>query len=853
MNAKADVILDSKKLAEYCEKAKGIIYGLAIGDVLGRPAEFMKLSSLKFKYGQKGIETLPEPALFTDDTQMSIAVAEALNNAGHCSVTMINVILTREFIKWYDSPENNRSPGATCLKAVERMKQGMPAAKCGDKNSKGCGSAMRAAPIGFFYQHDSARLRDIAHAAGICTHSHPTADAACIGAAYAVKHALDNSPPDRMLAELLAFTAGISTEFEQAILKVEEVLDWDDEEKALKHLSEGWLGEEALALALYCFLRSPDNYVATVLRGANTNGDSDSVACIAGSISGAYLGVRAIPAEWICKIEKSDYLGDLAERMARTVYSLEKQRLEVRKEDVFSGSNQDILSNLFEQGKINLRRGSIFDHTPEPMPDNFDFDRIEGMMLGLAIGDSLGRTTEGRLPSIRRARYGKIKDYIPTRRANGQPIGVPSDDTQLAFWTLEQILKDRGFIPDNVAKRFTRNRIFGIGSAVRRFLSNYKSGRPWYESGPKSAGNGALMRIAPMIMAHFESPSSNLWVDTALSAMITHNDSGSIAGCVSFVNILWQLLRMDSAPRQEWWLETYVDVAKDLELNKKYRPRGGDFMDYEGPIWRFAEEKVGDAYRHNVPMRKAFKSWYSGAYLLETIPCVLFILMKYGDDLEEAIVRAVNDTKDNDTIAAIVGAAVGALHGKKAIPERWISKLSGRTREKDEGKIFELLDTARKFGVTGSPKTRINYIPWNHNEKHHDGAFGGAGKKYQLISLKTGKESNCELREQNNEISIIFQNGDVISELLTGFDFFDSFNCLQEKLKKMGIQLKACGQCLYFGFSSMAYQCSEGEAGYCTFPKGLDIGSEGTVDVLGVCDCFELRKKETSTSPFLPA
>jgi ADP-ribosyl-[dinitrogen reductase] hydrolase len=521
--------------------------------------------------------------------------------------------------------------------------------------------------------------------------------------------------------------------------------------------------------------------------------------------------------------------------------------------DIFTEKNRDILEKLFKQHAINLKCGNIFDRSPEPLPNNFDFDRIEGMMLGLAIGDSLGRTTEGKLPGKRRSIYGEIRDYLPTHHTKEKAIGLPSDDTQLAFWTLEQMLEDGGFIPDNVARSFTRDRIFGIGSAVKRFLKNYKSGIPWYESGTKSAGNGALMRIAPMLIPHLESPSADLWVDTAISAMITHNDSGSIAGCVSFVNILWQLLRMDSAPRQEWWLETYVDVAKDLELNKKYRPRGGDFMDYEGPIWRFVEKKVGDAHRRNIPINEAFRSWYSGAYLLETIPCVLLILMKYGDDLEEAIVRAVNDTKDNDTIAAIVGAAVGALHGKKGIPERWISKLSGRTREKDDGKIFEILDTARKFGVTGSPETRINYIPWNHNEKHHDGAFGGAGKKYQLISLKTGKESNCELREQNNEISIIFQNGDVISELLTGFDFFDSFNCLQEKLKKMSIQLKACGQCLYFGFSSMAYQCSEGEAGYCTFPKGLDVGSEGTVDVLGVCDCFELRRKETSTSPFLPA
>ena len=101
-----------------------------------------------------------------------------------------------------------------------------------------------------------------------------------------------------------------------AIRKIDECLNWEDEEKALSYLGEGWIGEEAVALALYCFLRYPDNYKKVVIRGANTNGDSDSIACIGGSISGAYLGVEAIPDDWVNKIEKSDYLEKLAVRLA---------------------------------------------------------------------------------------------------------------------------------------------------------------------------------------------------------------------------------------------------------------------------------------------------------------------------------------------------------------------------------------------------------------------------------------------------------------------------------------------------------------------------------------------------------
>jgi ADP-ribosylglycohydrolase len=76
------------------------------------------------------------------------------------------------------------------------------------------------------------------------------------------------------------------------------------------------VAEEAVLMALYCFLKSPDDFVATVRRGANTQGDSDSIASIAGGLSGAYLGVEALPAAWINRLEKSEYLGDVARRLA---------------------------------------------------------------------------------------------------------------------------------------------------------------------------------------------------------------------------------------------------------------------------------------------------------------------------------------------------------------------------------------------------------------------------------------------------------------------------------------------------------------------------------------------------------
>jgi ADP-ribosylglycohydrolase len=298
------------------QTAKGIIYGLAIGDALGCPTEFKTLPAIKASYGPRGIQELPDPALFTDDTQMSIAIAEALIDAGDQDIETLMDAVKKHFISWLHSPENNRAPGTTCLQGVRNLERGMRWSESGVAKSKGCGSAMRAATIGYYYQNDPEKLREVAHATGICTHGHPTADAACIAVAYLVKLILDGEKPARLMDRTLEFTSGISDEFDRAIIKVRECLPWADEEKALAFLGEGWVGEEAVALALYCFLRHPDDYRAAVLRGANTNGDSDSVASISGAFSGARLGLVGIPSRWVQRIEKTDYMDALATRLA---------------------------------------------------------------------------------------------------------------------------------------------------------------------------------------------------------------------------------------------------------------------------------------------------------------------------------------------------------------------------------------------------------------------------------------------------------------------------------------------------------------------------------------------------------
>jgi ADP-ribosylglycohydrolase len=308
------------------DRAAAILFGLALGDGLGAPVEFLSLTEIKQRYGARGIQEPATPALYTDDTQMTLALAEGLLDAGLTASidTQMRAIGSR-FIAWLHSPDNNRAPGNTCLQGIQRFEQGIAWNEAGLVQSKGCGSAMRVAAVGYLFQHDETRLREIAIASSLITHRHPTAIAASVAAAYAIKLALDGISISEYLPRMMRFTDGKSDELDAALYRIGHAGAWTDEEKALAHIGEGWTGEEAVALALYCVCRYPDDYRACVRRAANTNGDSDSIACIAGGIMGARLGLEAIPTEWRARCENAGYLDDLAARMAAARSALKSQ------------------------------------------------------------------------------------------------------------------------------------------------------------------------------------------------------------------------------------------------------------------------------------------------------------------------------------------------------------------------------------------------------------------------------------------------------------------------------------------------------------------------------------------------
>lgn len=359
-------------------------------------------------------------------------------------------------------------------------------------------------------------------------------------------------------------------------------------------------------------------------------------------------------------------------------------------------SSKDLLRTRQATSSIALQPAEFLRSTPTPgqMPA---WQRVEGMLLGLAIGDALGNTSESMTPRARRERHGEIRDYLPNRHGGYAAVGVPSDDTQLAAWTIEVLVEHGKLNLDALALRIATREVFGMGRTVRAFREAVLRDVPLGQCAQRRAGNGALMRIAPVVLAHLRTPGPALWADAALAGALTHDDPASNAACVAFVAMLWELLHMAEPPAPAWWWQRFVALAGPLEGTTTYLARDG--TGWRGTLTERVAACVPAALAANEPVAIACDRWHSGAFLLETVPAALYVLARHAQDPEEALVRAVNDAWDNDTVAAIVGAAVGALHGTEQLPRRWREGLLGRTGAADDGTYQELLQKARwRFG-----------------------------------------------------------------------------------------------------------------------------------------------------------
>ncbi|MFD7613305.1 ADP-ribosylglycohydrolase family protein [Streptomyces sp. NPDC059828] len=333
--------------------ATGVLLGLAFGDAMGYPTEFLNMQQITATFGPWHAMEMPlSPdgvVRVTDDTQMALAVGEALAEitaspretgaawgaAQAVAPARVEAVLRRHFVTWLHSPDNNRAPGQTCLDACAALENGLPWQDATVISSKGCGANMRVAPVALVPGLTPEQRSGIAQLQAALTHGHPTALAASDLTAHAIwllAHgcALDELLPQLRLHALqsrrkyhgdwlgsLAHKAGapdpatfIAFGWDECLGALDRVTDAlrnpDPDRDPCEAVGAGWIAEEALATALYCFLVVKGYRRAPLQRGAHTSGDSDSIAALAGAFAGAAHGPRYWPDEWTEILEYRD-------------------------------------------------------------------------------------------------------------------------------------------------------------------------------------------------------------------------------------------------------------------------------------------------------------------------------------------------------------------------------------------------------------------------------------------------------------------------------------------------------------------------------------------------------------------
>lgn len=314
----------------HAERFLGCLLGGAVGDAFGYAVEFSPISDIRRKFGPAGIQ---EPSLtdgklvVTDDTQMTLFTLEGLlkglEGPSPSTETFVQSIRL-SYLDWLGTqreghgnpwrstgwlaqcPEMQvqRAAGRTCLASLMCGGHGTIEEHLND--SKGCGGAMRSAPVGLFRRFDPKQAFELGARSAAITHGHPSGYLSAGMVSAIVRCLMDGMDIHAATEKGLLILKGWDGH-EETLRAVTKALDVaksasKDHPEAVHSIGGGWVGEEALAIALYSVLVG-GSYVEAVRIASNHDGDSDSTASIAGQVWGAWKGLMEIPHGWITRLD----------------------------------------------------------------------------------------------------------------------------------------------------------------------------------------------------------------------------------------------------------------------------------------------------------------------------------------------------------------------------------------------------------------------------------------------------------------------------------------------------------------------------------------------------------------------
>jgi len=286
-------------------------------------------------------------------------------------------------------------------------------------------------------------------------------------------------------------------------------------------------------------------------------------------------------------------------------------------------------------------------------------ERYRGSLWGLAVGDALGTTLEFKSPGT----FKPIKEMVGGGPFHLKP-GQWTDDTSMALCLAESLIERKGFDPVDQLERYLRwyreghlsstGECFDIGGTVKAALLRFEKRRQPYcgSTDTFSAGNGSMMRLAPVPLFYAQNPQEAI-ERSGESSRTTHGTITAIDACRYLGSLIVGALH---------------GVGKDELLSDHFSPVPG-YWD-KNPLTREINEIASGSFKlKNPPDIKGT------GYVVQSLEAALWAFHKSGS-FGEGCLLAVNLGDDADTTGAVYGQLAGAYYGENGIPKRWLTKLS---------------------------------------------------------------------------------------------------------------------------------------------------------------------------------
>jgi poly(ADP-ribose) glycohydrolase ARH3 len=296
------------------DRFEGCLLGLAVGDALGGKFEAQRAEAIRARFptAEQLIAYPQEEIWYTDDAQMAIGVAEALVERGE----IVEDVLCRVFVANY-VPSRGYGYGARAV--LDAMEDGRDYRRVAEEHfpggSFGNGAAMRVAPVGLVFRDDLRRLWEQARLSALPTHRHPLGieGAQLLALAVALCSQAERFDRAGLFAELLA--ACESAEYRSKLEEASRVQTPGD----LAGLGNRIEALHSVPTAIASFALTPESFESTISNVIFLGGDTDTLAAMAGALSGAYLGAGLLPGRLLGLLESSqkgrEYLRQLAGKL----------------------------------------------------------------------------------------------------------------------------------------------------------------------------------------------------------------------------------------------------------------------------------------------------------------------------------------------------------------------------------------------------------------------------------------------------------------------------------------------------------------------------------------------------------